>query len=311
MFLTVDQIQELIKIIDGNQLVIIAQELGDKFLTDYDKQLLKNNGIDYDNIYKTSNSSIDLSFHFGMLAESIGAFEANKIDYKSLKEYVSGGKYIPVTALQRAALDTIKIQSFSSLKTLNGKIFSNVNNIIEANTLKDQKQFLVDEVKEGINNKKTIRQIANDISDKTGDWSRDFDRIIETTSQNAFELGKASEIERKNEGRDPEVYKRVFKEACKYCIKAYLTNGIGSEPKIFKLSELRANGTNEGRKVADWLPVLGVMHPYCRCSIFEKNEGFIWNTETQSFSTPDPDWKPNFKNRKPILIRIGDKEFYA
>ena len=311
MFLTVDQVQQLIKIIDGNQSIIIGQELGDKFLTDYDKQVLKNSGIDYENIYKPSNSSIDLSFHFGMLAESIGALEAGKIDFESLKEYVSGGKYLPITPLQRAALDSIKVQSFSSVKALNGRIFSDVNNILTNPSLQTQKQFLVDELKEGIIDKKTIRQIANDISDKTGDWSRDFDRIIETASQNAFELGKASEMERKSEGTDPLVFKRVFDSACKYCVKAYLTNGVGSQPKIFKLSELKANGDNVGKKVAEWLPVLGAMHPYCRCSLVEYFKGFIWNPEQQSFSTADPNYLPVSKKYKPILVRIGEKEFYV
>lgn len=314
MYLTIDQTHQLLKIIEGNQAIVIGSELGSDFLTESDKQLLRLNGIDYNAIYKPlggEGSSINLSFHFGMLAEAIGAFEANKLTYQSLRQYVREGNYIPVTQLQKATLNSIKMQSFSSLKTLNGTIFQDVNNIIDTHSLKGQMEFLAKEAREGIDKGLTTRQIANTISEKTGDWNRDFDRIIETANQTAFEQGKASEIERKNPGKDPLVYKRVFESACKHCIRLYLTNGIGSKPIIFKLSELRGNGSNIGRKVADWLATIDALHPYCRCQLFEVPEGFIWNTETQSFSSPDPDWKPTIINRKPILVIINGKEFWV
>ena len=81
-------------------------------------------------------------------------------------------------------------------------------------------------------------------------------------------------------------FKDVYNGACKHCIKAYLTGGIDSEPKIFKLSELRANGTNIGKKPEAWLPVIGGMHPHCRCTLNKYNPLYSWDSKTRSFTKP-------------------------
>jgi hypothetical protein len=48
---------------------------------------------------------------------------------------------------------------------------------------------------------------------------------------------------------------------CEMCKKLYL--GSDNHPIIFKLEDLEANGTNVGRKQAQWLPVVGATHPHC------------------------------------------------
>jgi len=63
--------------------------------------------------------------------------------------------------------------------------------------------------------------------------------------------------------------KYIWSGNCKHCVSAYLTAGIGSEPKVFYISELRENATNVGRKTADWKPVIGPVHPYCRCTLIK------------------------------------------
>lgn len=319
MLLSSDKVKELIEIIERNQLVLIGKELGADFLSEADKQVLEKHGIigKFDGEWIMPKDfgmgSIDLSFHLGMLVDSIGAIETNKLNYHSLKDYVKSGNYIPTTLKQKAVLNSIKAQAFTSLKSLNGRIFADVNGIISNQTLEGQQEFLAQELKEGVSQKKTVREIANTISEKTGDWNRDFDRIIETASQNAFEQGKVAELERKYEGtdKDPLYYKQVFPSACKHCIRLYLTNGIGSQPIIFKLSEIKANGSNIGRKQDDWLATIDALHPFCRCVGKEVPEGFIWNQDTQSFSTPDPEWKPKVVNRQKIKVQIGDKEFWV
>jgi hypothetical protein len=307
--LSVQQTQELLKIIDRNQLAIIGTELGTEFLTDYDKQLLKNYGINPSTLYFPENSSITTSFHFGMLAEALGTFEATKITYPEIKQYIKEGKYIPVSERQKAVLQSIKMQAFSSLKTMNGNIFSDINNILADKTKAGQQEFLTKELKEGLEKRQTVSQIANAIAEKTGDWGRNFDRIIEYASQTAFEEGKAAEIQRQSPGTDPLVYKIVFEGACKWCIHLYLTGGIGSQPKIFKLSELINNGNNIGRKQSEWKPVIGAVHPYCRCKLHKLPEGYIWNKETQSFSTPDPEYKQQTLAKRPLIkVIIGGRE---
>lgn len=312
MQLSVLQTQELLKIIDRNQLSVIVQELGAEFLTDYDRQLLKTFGVDVNTLFHPELSSIQTSWHFGMLSEALGQTMTNKLlNYEILKNYIREGNYIPVTRQQQATLDSIKMQTFSSLKALNGNIFSDINNILTDRTREGQQEFLAQELKEGLAKRRTVAQISHDIAWKTGDWNRNFDRIIESASQTAFEEGKAAEMQRRNPDRDPLVYKHVKPGACKHCIRLYLTGGLGSKPLIFKLSDLRANGDNIGRKTAFWLAVIGVVHPWCRCELREVPQGFIWNPDTNSFSTPDPDYRLNSGINRPLIkVTIDGKEMY-
>ena len=121
----------------------------------------------------------------------------------------------------------------------------------------------------------------------------------------AYEEGRAANIEYEL-GKDAIVYKDVYPGACRHCIRLYLTNGFGSQPRLFKLSALRANGTNIGRKPVDWLAVLGPIHPWCRCTLNKLPPGYKWDDKTKDFVPPANyvigDWR-----KSKIKITIGDK----
>ena len=80
-----------------------------------------------------------------------------------------------------------------------------------------------------------------------------------------------------------------------------------SKPIIFKLSELKANGTNVGRKVADYLPVVGSLHPRCRCTLNKFQDGYVWNESKRVFEAPK-----GYKQRYDydISIKIGGNTFH-
>jgi hypothetical protein len=69
------------------------------------------------------------------------------------------------------------------------------------------------------------------------------------------------------------VYKRVVNDGklCAWCSKFY-TNKDGS-PKVYKLTDLLANGSNDGRAKSDWKPVIGSTHARCRCQLHYLNAG--------------------------------------
>lgn len=290
----------------------MLRELGPDFLTAEDKEMLKISGVNINKDYEPDQDTLFTSFHFGMLSEAIGQTAARKLSYEQLRNYIRHGDYIPLTIREQAVLNSVKAQLFNDLKTLHGKIFQDVNQVLinqgYKGTLVDQKKWLENEVKQGLQDKQTVRMIANEIGSKTGDWSRDFDRIIAYTSTLAFEHGKAEMIQRNAGEEDPIVYKVVFPGACKHCIRLY-TNADGS-PKLFKLSELIANGTNIGRKAADWLPTLGPVHPYCRCALNYLPKGYIWNGKTKKFEVPK-DGSPFKPKRKPIRVWISGEEQFV
>lgn len=305
MQLSIEQISELMKIISGNQKVAISVNLGPDFLTASDQELLMNSGVDYE--YLPENDPIFSQFNYGLLSEALGQTAFENLSYDALKEYIRMGRYIPLTFAEQNQIQTIKNQTLNDLKTVEGKIFKDINQILIDNTIESQKEFLRNEMATGLADKKTITDIAHTISEKTGDWSRDFERIVAYNSHQAIEEGKAAMMKRNAGEQDPKVYKTVFKGACDHCIRLYLTNGAESEPKIFNLSELKNNGTNIGRKTKEWLPVIGPVHPYCRCSLHTWREGMMWDNKLQMFTEPIP-YKPL---RKLIRVWIGGKEEFV
>lgn len=94
---------------------------------------------------------------------------------------------------------------------------------------------------------------------------------------------------------------------CKFCIKFYTTNGIGSKPRIFKLADLMANGTNIGRRQKDWLPTVGPVHPFCRCVLNYLPDDYVWSDERQRFEMKP--YKRKIERRSKVTITVGDKKF--
>ena len=95
---------------------------------------------------------------------------------------------------------------------------------------------------------------------------------------------------------------------CKHCIKFYTTQGIGSQPRIFKLNELIDNGSNIGRKQVDWTPTLPGTHPFCRCELHYIPEGYVWDEETKQFQPPK-EHKRRVERKSKVKIQVGDKTF--
>lgn len=121
----------------------------------------------------------------------------------------------------------------------------------------------------------TIGRMKSDIGHATKDWARDNQRIAQTESHTALSEGmaerfKAEEDEAAEEAaRAPRrllAYKLPRPDACKHCLRLHLDGGV---PRIYYLDEIEGNGTNHGRRAADWLIVIGSTHPWCSCSLLQ------------------------------------------
>lgn len=113
--------------------------------------------------------------------------------------------------------------------------------------------------------------IATELRKITKDSRQDWDMVVRTELKNNQLQGMASSIldgssPYSNDREETMVFKRPMPNACKHCIRLYLEKD-GRTPKLFKLSELMANGTNIGRKAADWKATLGPIHPWCQCQL--------------------------------------------
>lgn len=283
MLFSPKQLQELLQIIKDFHIIFIAKHVGTDFLSKEEKSIIKNSGIDMKEF--TKMGKIEEAFHFGILADALSSNGAKSLSYDQFKKYLSSAKFIPLTKIEKSALENVKLQSYNDIKGLGNKISSDFTRIvIEGDKKKREKyeKIIKRESEEAILDRKTITEFASELGHKTKDWSRDFDRIADYILHDSFDRGKAQSL-LSSEGGEAKVYKEVYPGACSSCIKAYLTGGIGSTPKIFKLSELIANGSNIGRKQADWKPVLGSLHPWCRCEMMEFTDNSTWDVKKKEF----------------------------
>ena len=161
--------------------------------------------------------------------------------------------------------------------------------------------------KETVVNRGSVKMMSSLIGHKTGDWAKDLDRISDFILHNAHDMGRAMQIKRAH-GVNAQVYKHVFDQACETCVKLYLTNGLGSQPKVFKIDTLIANGSNIGRKKHDWKPVIGSTHPWCRCELESLPVGeWEWDNINKRFKMKLTD-KEKVIRQKIRLRIIKDKE---
>ena len=269
MLFTPEQVSLILEDIDFQGCVLVASILGKEMLTDADKELLKKYKVNLDSLV-INFPPAQQAYLFGRLVPILTPNQIGTISYKDFVSYLERNQYRTPTQREIEEYKIVANRSYSYIKGLGTRMKEMTTNFIseaelelatkrrEAESLKVIKEELTTAVLE----RKAVQKITSDIAGRLNDWQRDWGRIVETELQNIYNLGNAQTIEEEH-GVDALVYKEVYPGACRHCIRLYLTGGIGSRPKVFKLSELRANGTNIGKKVADWKPVEGTTHPWC------------------------------------------------
>lgn len=119
--------------------------------------------------------------------------------------------------------------------------------------------------------------LATELRKITRDTKQDWDMVVKTELINSKNEGIADALVKgkspySNKGLETKVFKRPSPGACNHCASLYLEKD-GKTPKVFLLADLIANGTNYGKKTAEWKPVVGVTHPHCQCMIEVLPEG--------------------------------------
>lgn len=315
------QLHGILEILDRQFILFVGKTIGEEGLTDQEKKILKDYGIDYKKLYDESKDIAALNFQLGMLSNILEDQRVQKFDYKSLVKYIKDGNYIPLNAQEKAVLNSIKMQSLADIRSAKGKIFNDINNVVSNNLSSNranQEEFIREKVLEGVAQRKSKKEIAREIARLTGDWKRNFNKSVSYISHTALNEGRAAIIERRYGGNDKaQVWFLVQPEACKYCVKAYLTNGEGSEPKIFTIRELQNNGNNIGKKVNDWLPTMSALHVNCRCTLQEYIPGSVWNGKIfvpskETTTSKEVSKKPENKPARPkIRILINGIEHWV
>lgn len=310
MNLSSEQINQLLDIFNHQLVMFAGNTLGSSYLSHSEKKILQDSGIDIESLYDHYKDPVELNFQLGLLTKIIGS-QANTITFEQLRKFIANGNYIPLNEREKATINSIKHQALSDIRANQGKIFQDINNVVHGEGLYNrshQEEVVRTTVIEGIANRESIKRISVNLARLTGDWNRNFYKSVQYISHTALNEGRLALIQRRNQGQ-VKVYFQVQKDACKYCVELYLTKGQGSEPKIFGVKELLANGTNIGRKVDELKPVIGPVHPHCRCLLTEYIEGEKWNGMKFVISKEEI-YHPKLE-RKKVHITFNGQDYYV
>lgn len=307
MIFSQSQIQDMLSILKKHELIFIAGQLGLDFLSQFDKDILRASGIDLDK-YKNKQGIVEHAFLFGILAEAIGDDRAKKMSYANFKKFLASGNFIPLSEQEEFALQNVKQRAYTDITNLGNRMRNSLSNSVLRNN--QQQSLLVQKVIQkkaikAIELRSGARGLASDLANTSKDWEVDWLRISYYITQEAYNSGRAQSI-LKQYGSDAEVYFDVFPEACNHCKELYLVEpeNPDSEPQVFKLKDIIANGNNIGRRTEDWLPTISPIHPYCRCIINHKKPGFDWDNELRAFVKPV---KKNVVNPKLKGVKLNIK----
>jgi len=316
MIFSKEKIEQVMEMVDFQHLHFCIYNIGTKFLTKGDKKILKKYGIDTEKVKLPQFTPTKKAYLFGKLAASLRD-QAKKVDYNDFLKYLRRGQYVPLSKAEVNILDLLENKLANSILKEANKVKTEIQLLLNDRNLKwrmDQsfKDLLSEEMKVSTIENRTKQELVLELGHKTENWERDLGRIAETELQDIYQYGKlAAFAEETSDGEDLLVFKNVYAGACRSCIQLYLSKGIGSEPIVYKMSELIANGTNIGRTQKDWKPVVGTTHPFCRCELEKYIKGDEWSREKQVFTIPKTRVEEARKIKGEIKITVGDKIFYV
>jgi hypothetical protein len=190
----------------------------------------------------------------------------SQMTYAQLLQYVRK-QPVQLSDGEQQAIKMANMRSAQYVVGLGNRVSQQTGNLmIEADAdLRQQfRDVIRTQTERNIAARQTVQRLRSDLGHATGDWSRDLDRIAVTEKQTAMQEGFAAALAQRS-GGEARVAKLVSRSGCPQCRLHYLMPD--GRPRIFKLSELEANGSNYGRKVAQLKPTVGPLHPRCLCTL--------------------------------------------
>lgn len=215
---------------------------------------------------KSLTDLITTAYQYGRL----GVIKGKDLANMSEEDVQKLMRDIKLTPAQKRSVEFTKLKAQQSIDTLTQRLTSSVVTMAiqsDISMWNAVKEVIPAAVEHDTPRYKVIQQLR----EKTGDMNRDWHRVAHTEMWDAKLQGEAeailnNESPLSKQGVETLVYKKPAKNACNKCKQLYLMED-GITPRVFKLSELVAYGTNYGKKQADWVPTLGVVHPNCMCPL--------------------------------------------
>ena len=267
------QQQRVAELIELHHQALVVEMLGERAVKKSMLKKIKQRGL----YRKPRADMLKRAFQLGL--ESVTSPDVLKLDAKQFDKYIAKkGDLIPTsTAMTMRALRESFAEHMKSLgQVMQDRVAETLDkaNKTAEKILEDkQRRELFTELAR----RKALSKIAKDMGDTTRILANNASRTITTETNNAYQNARALEIIKKSGQPDPKVFKQPRQDACDECKKAYL-KGDGKTPRVFRLSDLVANGTNIGKSKADRQPVLDSHHPWCACEVFWLPPGYDFDS---------------------------------
>ncbi len=260
MVLKKSVIEKIKGIIEKHHASFLVGMLGHKVLTATQLRKLKEAGIDVSN----KESFIENLYHHNYLNEHGSAEAPTSVQEMEAQQEDA---IMPKEAEHDASREHLNANMQQLIEKQQQEVLSRVEGIIRERNNKfkfDKARSLLDVSKD-----KSLVGLKVELRDYSRDASRNWVRIVNTEVSNAVSLGSVDRIVDDNKNvdlKDVLVYRIVVNDSalCTFCRKFYRDKD--GSPKLYRMNDLLANGSNFGKKRADWLPTAMATHPSERCS---------------------------------------------
>lgn len=269
--LTKAQLKQIEDIIKRRFLAFRWEHLGERNLTAAEIDQLKRAGILRNSVRTISGDAYAL----GKIISAVGEKEAESLSFNELKKMVTK---MPQTSVERRAIEFANDHAGEYIQGIADDLIKDIRTG-SVRATGDALRAVQDGVKEAIKDRKTISELKTDLFHRIDNRFRDWQRVAHTEITNAIQNGVYNDIrENSKHGSNQLVFKRPSPDACSHCKRMYLESD-GVTPRIFKMSDLA--DSNIGKKVAEWEPTIGPVHPWCQCQLNIVPDGFEFKTNKE------------------------------
>ena len=198
-------------------------------------------------------------------------------------------KNLKLTKAQQRSVEYSKIKAQQYIDAMTQRITTNiVSATIQSNF--DMWSAVKEVIPDSLENGTPRHQVIQKLREMTGDMERDWHRVAHTEMWSAKCHGEvdammAGESPLTNKGADTKVYIKPAHNACNKCKQLYLESDRIT-PRVFSLSELIANGSNQGKKQADWKATVPCLHPKCMCVLNVKPDDTEFDSQGNLIYSP-------------------------
>lgn len=265
---TPEQLHEIRQIIEDQHDAFVANTLGVEALSPERLAELREKKL-----ISTKTDAIRDAYVFGQLAGMMESDEIARMTYREFQRYLKKNP-VPLSSSDQHAIRIAQQSAGQYCRGLGNRVNSLTGDTLieaDARLRAETEEIIQDATAYNRAKRETTRQLKSDLGWKTADWARDWQRIANTELQTSMQRGLANHY-REEFGGDVLVAKRPMPDACEHCQRVHL--GPDGNPRVFRLRDLEANGTNVGRKARDWQAVVGTVHPNCQCQMIRVPAGW-------------------------------------